>query len=247
MQLQNPTKGGQRSKKTSKKTLNKGYKKGKTFMRSGGKNKKKSLKKLQIVGGGRKHKKPVATPSEVAPPTREQLLERRSALIESLQKLRAELEARGEDDFISMRMRHVQKEINEIDFQLKTPEEQAAILERRSAASVASVAFKKQHEESALDAKEARKLEQLEQQSKEDHLRRERFLAQSRDERQRVEEWEQEHLSQLQDKSFVQSELDKLRTQHEALTADGQPRGATLGYPIWYGLMVELLHKYERA
>ena len=35
------------SRKTSKKTLNKGSKKGKTLMRHGGKNKKKSLKKTQ--------------------------------------------------------------------------------------------------------------------------------------------------------------------------------------------------------
>jgi hypothetical protein len=197
--------------------------------------------KAELEGGGRKHKKPVATPADVAPPTRAQLLEGRLALVELLQQLRADLAARGEDDYISTRMRHVQKEINEIDFQLKTPEEQEAILAQRRGASVASAAFKQERHQTALDKEEARKLEQ---QTKEDHLRRERFLAQSRDERQRVEEWEQEHLSQLQNKSFVQSELDGLRTRHEALTGDGQPKGAAAGYPVWYNLMVELLRKY---
>ena len=245
----------QRSRKTSKKTLNKGSKKGKTLMRHGGKNKKKSLKKTQIGGGSRGRRKSKQQQqqqqqqlaAEVVPPTRTQLLERRLALVEELQTLRTTLEARGEDDFISKRMRHVRIEIEEIEFQLKPPHEQEAILARRSADSVASVAFK-QERQTALDKQrkeeeDARKSEQLER----DRLQRERSQAVLSEERQRVEEWEQEHLSQLKDKSFVTSELDKLRTRHEALTADGQPRGAMLGYPIWYGLMVELLHKYERA
>jgi hypothetical protein len=235
------------TRKTSKKTSNKGSKKGKIFMRRGGNNKKKSLKKTQIVGGGRKHKNPVATPAEVAPPTREQLLERRLALIESLQKLRAELEARGEDDFISMRMRYIQKEIYEIDFQLKTPGEQEAILARRSAASVASVAFKERRKESDEQREQEETARKLEQQLEQKRLDREKMQAVRSEEQRRVEEWEQAHLSQLQDKSFVRSQLHGLQTHHETLTAEGQPRGATLGYPIWYGLMVELLHKYERA
>ena len=240
------------SRKTSKKTLNKGSKKGKTLMRHGGKNKKKSLKKTQIGGGSRGRRKSKLQQqqqlaAEVVPPTRAQLLERRLALIEELQTLRATLEARGEDDFISAQIRYTQREIEEIEFQLKTPEEQAEILARRSAASVASVAFKKQQKESDERREQEEKARKLEQQLKQKRLDREKMQEAHREEERRVEEWEQEHLSQLKDKSFVTSELDKLRTWHEALTADGQPRGATLGYPIWYGLMVELLHKYERA
>ena len=44
----------------------------------------------------------------------------------------------------------------------------------------------------------------------------------------------------------MRTEYEKLQTQYENITANGQPRGAAgfRGYPIWYKLMVELLHKY---
>lgn len=221
-------------------------------MRRGGNNKKKSLKKTQIGRGSRGRRKlrelqQQQLAAEVVPPTRAQLLERRLALIEELQTLRATLKERGEDDDVSRRIRYTQREIEEIEFQLKTPGEQAEILERRSAASVASVEFKKKQKESDERREQEETARKLEQQLKQRRLDREKIQEAHREEERRVEEWKQEHLSQLKDKSFVLSELDKLRTRHEALTADGQPRGATLGYPIWYGLMVELLHKHLRA
>jgi hypothetical protein len=205
-----------------------------------------SLTDLMDLMTGHKRKRPV--PAEVVPLTREQLLERRLALIESLQKLRAELEERGEDDFISMRMRHIQGEIDEIDFQLKTPEEQAAILERQKKQKEDRDAIRVFEQQQLGQQKQKELDEQHQQQSKQKRLDREKMQAVRSEEKRRVEEWEQEHLEQLlHDKSFVKSQLHGLRTHHEALTAEGQPRGATLGYPIWYELMIELLRKYERA
>ena len=67
------------------------------------------------------------------------------------------------------------------------------------------------------------------------------------DGRRQVNEWEQANQSRLrEDKSFVRSEYEKLQTQYETITAQGQPKGAAAltGYPIWYRLMVELLQKY---
>jgi len=218
-------------------------------LKSDPKHHKELIDHLTDVMDGRTRKRSavaVATPAEVVPPTREQLLERRLALIESLHKLRDEWE-RNEDDFLGMRMRHIQREIDEIEFQLKTPEEQAAILARQ--------------EEQKAHRAQMRAVEQLEEQrrltylheqkaarkSEQNRLDRERSQAVLSEEKQRVKEWEQEHLSQLKDKSFVQSQLRGLQAHHEALTAEGQPRGATLGYPIWYDLMIELLRKYERG
>ena len=241
-------KGGQRSRKTSKKTLNKGSKKGKTLMRHGGK-KKKSLKKTQIGRGTRgrresKVKQQQQLAAEVAPPTREQLLETRLALIEERKQQEAALAIRGEDDFISERIRYIQREINEINFQLKTPKEQAEIRKQMHDASVISAAFKQKEKESEKErlqqheqAEMARKLEQK-------RLDRAKMQAVRSEEEQRVNAWEQEHLEQLQDKAFVRSQLHGLQARHENLTAEGQPKGATLGYGIWYDLMIELLRRH---
>jgi hypothetical protein len=248
LHLKVPTshKGGQRSRKTSKKTLNKGSKKGKTLMRHGGK-KKKSLKKTQIgrgTRGRRESKLKQQLAAEVAPPTREQLLEKRLALIEERRQQEAALAARGEDDFISQRIRYIQREINEINFQLKTPAEQEAILADRHAAAVASAIKKKEEKESEKERLQKYEQEKMAQKLKQKLLDRAKMQAVRSEEEQRVNAWEQEHLEQLQDKSFVRSQLDELQARHVNLTAEGQPKGATLGYGIWHDLMVELLRRY---
>jgi len=238
-------KGGQRSRKTSKKTLNKGSKKGKTLMRHGGK-KKKSLKKTQIGRGtrGRRASKQQQLAAEVVPLTRAELSIKRLALIEERKQQEAALAKRGVDDDISERIRYIQREINEIDFQLKTPEEQEAILAARHAASVISAISKEKEKKSEEERRQQYEQEKMARKLEQKRLDRAKMQAVRSEEEQRVNEWEQKHLEQLQDKSFVLSELHGLQARHEALTAEGQPKGATLGYGIWHDLMIELLHRY---
>ena len=213
----------------SRKTSNKGSKKSRLLMIRGRKNQKKSLKKIQIAGG------------------REELLKKRIELYAELSKLR-EIDSVSPDEHNDMRMRYTREAIDKVEFELKTPEEQQAIIEKRRVASVALKQRQKELEEQReINRKEleAHKLEQ--RRAEQESLKR--FMAQSYDEaNQNVKEWEQQNLSRLRvDKSFVQSELQRLKTQHENITADGQPKGAAAipGYPIWYKLMVELLNKYR--
>lgn len=207
--------GRQRSRKTSTTTLNKRFKKGKTLMRRRGKNEKKSLKKIKIVGGGK----------------REELLKQKQILQERAKSVK---EGNQDDDFNSMLLRHIQRDIAKIDFELKSQEEQAAILARKREASDALG-----RQQNALQAlrDEAKSNEQLE----ETRLRQARMHELSSQEKARVKSWERENESNLQNKSFVQSQLDELRARHKALTDHEQPRGAIAGYHTWYQSMVELL------
>ena len=212
--MQRHERGRQRSRKTSTKTLNKRFKKGKTLMRRRGKNEKKSLKKIKIVGGGK----------------REDLLK----LKRILQEREESVKKGDQDDFNSMLLRHIRRDIAKIDFELKPQEEQAAILARKSDASVA---LETQQKAQQALREEVKSKEQLE----ETRSRQARMQELSSQEKARVKSWERENESNLQNKSFVQSQLDELRARHKALTDHEQPRGAIAGYHTWYQSMVELL------
>jgi hypothetical protein len=197
-------------------------------------NSKKSRKnrnslKIQIAGG------------------KEELLKKRNELIDQLSKLR-ETDITNPNEHNDMRMRFTREEIEKIEFQLKTPEEQQAILEQRRIASVAFKQRQKELEEQREKNRKELEEKQLEQE-RADQESLKRFNAQSYEKsKQNIKEWEQQNLSRLQgDKLFVQSELQRLHTQYENITAQGQPRGAAAfpDYPIWYKLMVELLNKYR--
>jgi hypothetical protein len=212
--MQRHERGRQRSRKTSTKTLNKRFKKGKTLMRRRGKNEKKSLKKIKIVGGGK----------------REDLLKQKQIL----QEREKSVKEGNQDDFNSMLLRHIRRDIAKIDFELKPQEEQAAILARKSDASFA---LETQQKAQQALREEVKSKEQLE----ETRSRQARMQELSSQEKARVKSWESENESNLQNKSFVQSQLDELRARHKALTDHEQPRGAIAGYHTWYQSMVELL------
>ena len=192
------------------------------------KSKKNSRRKIQIAGG------------------KEELLKKRNELIDQLSKLR-ETDSTNPNEHNDMQMRFTRKEIEKIEFKLKTPEEQQAIIEQGRISSVAAkqrqIELEEQREKNRKE-QEARKLEQMQVEA--ESLKR--FTTKMYDEaRLLVNNWEKENLSRLQtDKPFVHSELQRLRTQYENITADGQPKGATAmpGYPIWYQLMSDLLYKY---
>ena len=147
-----------------------------------------------------------------------------------------------------MRMCLTRKEIEKVESELKTLEERQAINEQ---IMVASIAFKQRQneleEQREINRKELETIKLEQQRADAESLKR--FMAKSYDESNRnVKEWEQLNLSRLRgDKSFVQSELQRLHTQYEDITARGQPRDAAAfpDYPIWYKLMVELLNKYR--
>jgi len=183
-------------------------------MRRRGKNEKKSLKKIKIVGGGK----------------REDLLK----LKRILQEREESVKKGDQDDFNSMLLRHIRRDIAKIDFELKPQEEQAAILARKSDASVA---LETQQKAQQALREEVKSKEQLE----ETRSRQARMQELSSQEKARVKSWERENESNLQNKSFVQSQLDELRARHKALTDHEQPRGAIAGYHTWYQSMVELL------
>ena len=144
-------------------------------------------------------------------------------------------------------MTYTMKQIDKIRFELKTPEEQQAIIEQKK---VACIAYKQRQQE--LEDQCDRNRKELEEQKLEQTRKEQeslkRFTAKMyEDGRREVNEWEQANQSRLrEDKSFVRSEYEKLQTQYETITAQGQPKGAAAfpGYPIWYRLMVELLQKY---
>ena len=143
-------------------------------------------------------------------------------------------------------MTYTRREIDKIRFQLKTPEEQQAVIERQKVAS--SEALQRRKELEAERERNSKKLEahKLETTQRE-HASSLRSIDQTfEEERQRVQSWEEQNKLRLKDKTFVRTEYEKLKTQYENITANGQPRGAAgfRGYPIWYKLMVELLHKY---
>jgi hypothetical protein len=143
-------------------------------------------------------------------------------------------------------MTYTRREIDKVRFQLKTPEEQQAVIERQKVASSEALQRRKELEaERERNSKklEAHKLETTQQ----EHASSLRSIEQTfEEERQRVQAWEEQNKLRLKDKTFVRAEYEKLQTQYENVTANGQPRGAAgfRGYPIWYKLMVELLHKY---
>jgi hypothetical protein len=213
----------------SRKTLNKRSKKGKTLMRRGGKNEKKSLKKIKMVGGGK----------------REDLMKQKQELIERYSRVKAEYDKRRDqdeqDDSTSMLLRYIQRDIAKIDLELKPQEEQAAILAQKSAESVA---FKTQQQAEQAQRDKEKEERKSKEESEQKRLRQVRMRELSSHEKERVNDWKRENLSKLQDKKFVQSELDKLRTQREADTGHAQPRGATPSDHIWYELMVELLRSH---
>jgi len=213
----------------SRKTLNKRSKKGKTLVRRGGKNEKKSLKKIKMVGGGK----------------REDLMKQKQELIERYSRVKAEYDKRrdqdDQDDSTSMLLRYIQRDIAKIDLELKPQEEQAAILAQKSAASVA---FKTQQEAEQAQRDKKEQARKSEEESEQKRLRQVRMQEISSEEKARVKDWERVNKSKLQDKSFVQSQLNELRTRREALTGHEQPRGVSAGYPIWYDLMVELLRSH---
>ena len=191
------------------------------------KSKKNSRRKIQIAGG------------------KEELLKKRNELIDQLSKLR-ETDSTNPNEHNDMQMRFTRKEIEKIEFKLKTPEEQQAIIEQGRISSVAAkqrqIELEEQREKNRKE-QEARKLEQMQVEA--ESLKR--FTKMYDEARLLVNNWEKENLSRLQtDKPFVHSELQRLRTQYENITADGQPKGATAmpGYPIWYQLMSDLLYKY---
>jgi len=213
----------------SRKGINKLRKLFRNKSRNTKKSRKNSRRQIQIAGG------------------KEELLKKRTELLTQLSKQR-EIESTNPNEHNDMRMRFTREEIEKIDFQLKTPEEQQAIIEQRK---IASVAFKQRQTELEEQREKDRKeleAKQLEQE-RADQESLKRFNAQSYDKsKQNIKEWEQQNLSRLQgDKLFVQSELQRLHTQYENITAQGQPRGAAAfpDYPIWYKLMVELLNKYS--
>jgi hypothetical protein len=213
----------------SRKGINKLRKLFRNKSRNTKKSRKNSRRKMQIAGG------------------KEELLKKRTELLTQLSKQR-EIESTNPNEHNDMRMRFTREEIEKIEFQLKTPEEQQAIIEQRK---IASVAFKQRQTELEEQREKDRKeleAKQLEQE-RADQESLKRFNAQSYDKsKQNIKEWEQQNLSRLQgDKLFVQSELQRLHTQYENITAQGQPRGAAAfpDYPIWYKLMVELLNKYS--
>ena len=214
-------------------TSRKGITKLKKLFRNKSRNTKKSRKnsrrKIQIAGG------------------KEELLKRRVELLTQLSKQR-EIDQTNPNEHNDTRMRFTRDEIEKIDFQLKTPEEQEAILEQRRAASLAAKQRQKELEEQREKSRKELEAKRLEQE-RADQESLKRFNAQSYEkENRKVKEWEQQNLSRLQgDKSFVQQELQRLHTQNENMTAQGQPRGAAAfsDYPIWYKLMVELLNKYR--
>ena len=144
-------------------------------------------------------------------------------------------------------MTYTMREIDKIRFQLKTPEEQQAIIERQKAACVAAKQRQQELEEQRVRNRKELEEQKLEQTRQEQESLK-RFTAKMyEDGRREVSLWEQENQSRLrEDKSFVRSEYEKLQTQYEIMTAHGQPKGAAAfpGYPIWYRLMVELLKKY---
>ena len=224
--MQRHERGRQRSRKKSKNPLNKRYKKDKTLVRRGGKNEKKSLKKIKMVGGGK----------------REDLMKQKQELNERYARISDQCAKRGEqDDSTSMLLRHIRGDIAKIDFELKPPEEQAAILAQKSAESVA---FKTQQQSRQAQRDEEEEERKLNAELEQKRLRKLKMRELSSHEKERVNDWKRENLSKLQDKKFVQSELDKLRTQHEADTGHAQPRGATPSDHIWYELMVELLRSH---
>ena len=191
------------------------------------KNKSRKIKanKLQIAGG------------------KAELEKKLRELNDSLTKLR-EIDTVNPNQWNDESMTYTMREIDKIRFQLKTPEEQQAIIERQKAACVAAKQRQQELEDRNRKELEEQKLEQKRQEQ--ESLKR--FTAKMyEDGRRQVSQWEQENQSRLrEDKSFVRSEYEKLQTQYEIMTANGQPKGAAAfpGYPIWYRLMVELLQKY---
>ena len=196
--------------------------------RNNRKSRKNSSKKLQIAGG------------------KEEIEKQLRQLNDEFDKLR-QINRVNPNDHNDSRMRFVQEQIDKLEFQLKTPEEQQAILEQRRISSVAAkqrqIELEEQREINRKE-QEARKLEQMRVDA--ESLKRSTTKMYD-DARLKVIKWEMENLSRLQtDKQFVHSELHRLTTQYENITADGQPKGATAmpDYPIWYQLMRDLLYKY---
>ena len=212
----------------SRKGINKLRKLFRNKSRNTKKSRKNSRRKMQIAGG------------------KEELLKKRNELIAELSKLK-EIDSIGPNEHNDTRMRLTRKEIENVEFELKTPEEQQAIREQRRIASVAykqrQIELEEQREKNRKE-QEARKLEQMRVEA--ESLKRSTTKMYD-DARLQVNKWEKENLSRLQtDKPFVHSELQRLRTQYENITADGQPKGAAAmpDYPIWYQLMSDLLYKY---
>jgi hypothetical protein len=189
---------------------------------------KRVANKLQIAGG------------------KAELEKKLRELNDSLTKLR-EIDTVNPNQWNDEAMTYTMKEIDKIRFQLKTPEEQEAIIERQKIARLAA----KQRQQELEEQRERNRKELEEQkleQTRQEQESLKRFTAKMyEDARRQVNQWEQENQSRLrQDKSFVRAEYEKLQTQYETITAHGQPKGAAAfaGYPIWYQLMVDLLKKY---
>lgn len=192
------------------------------------KSRKRVANKLQIAGG------------------KAELEKKLRELNDTLTKLR-EIDTVNPNQWNDESMTYTMKEIDKVRFQLKTPEEQQAVIERQQIACVAAKQRQQQLEEQRDRNRKELEEQKLEQTRKEQESLK-RFTAQMyEDGRRQVNEWEQANQSRLrEDKSFVRSEYEKLQTQYETITAQGQPKGAAAltGYPIWYRLMVELLQKY---
>ena len=192
------------------------------------KSRKRVANKLQIAGG------------------KAELEKKLRELNDTLIKLR-EIDRVNPNQWNDESMTYTMKQIDKIRFELKTPEEQQAIIEQKQ---VACIAYKQRQQE--LEDQRDRNRKELEEQKLEQARKEQeslkRFTAKMyEDGRREVNEWEQANQSRLrEDKSFVRLEYEKLQTQYETITAQGQPKGAAAfpGYPIWYRLMVELLQKY---
>lgn len=207
---------------------NGGKKKYSSKKRITNKSSKRVANKLQIAGG------------------KAELEKKLRELNDTLTKLR-EIDTVNPNQWNDESMTYTRREIDKIRFQLKTPEEQQAIIESKKTACVAAKQRQQELEEQRDRNRKELEEQKLEQTRKEQESLK-RFTAKMyEDGRQQVSKWEQENQSRLrEDKSFVRAEYEKLQTQYETITAHGQPKGAAAfpGYPIWYRLMVELLQKY---
>jgi len=191
------------------------------------KSRKRVVNKLQIAGG------------------KAELEKKLRELNDTLTKL-MEIDRVNPNQWNDESMTYTRREIDKIRFQLKTPEEQQVLIELQKAASLEALQRRKE-----LEAERERNSQKLEAQkletTRQEHASSLRSIDKTfEEERQRVQAWEEENKLRLKDKTFVHAEYEKLQTQYEIMTAQGQPKGAAAfpGYPIWYQLMVELLKKY---